>query len=161
MSEQTTNNSAMQVDTAMIRQLAELLDETQLTEIEVADGDRRIRVARQIMAAAPAAATYTAPSAAGPTPAAAQDGGEPVVAPRDHPGAVKSPMVGTAYLAGSPEAAPFVAVGDTVKAGDTLLIVEAMKVMNPIVATKPGKVAQILVDNGQPVEFDQPLVIVE
>ena len=161
MSEQTANNSAMQVDTAMIRQLAELLDETQLTEIEVADGDRRIRVARQVMAAAPTAATYAAPGAAGPTQAAAQDSGEPVIAPRDHPGAVKSPMVGTAYLAASPEAAPFVAVGDAVKAGDTLLIVEAMKVMNPIVATKPGKVAQILVDNGQPVEFDQPLVIVE
>lgn len=162
MSEKTSNSSAMQVDTAMIRQLAELLDETQLTEIEVADGDRRIRVARQIMAAAaPAAAAVAAPAANAPAPTAAADATAPAISPRDHPGAVKSPMVGTAYLAASPEAAPFVTVGDTVKAGDTLLIVEAMKVMNPIVATKPGKVAQVLVDSGQPVEFDQPLVIVE
>jgi acetyl-CoA carboxylase biotin carboxyl carrier protein len=83
------------------------------------------------------------------------------VAPADHPGAVKSPMVGTAYLAASPEAAPFVSVGDVVKDGDTLIIIEAMKVMNPITATRGGKVTQILIANGQPVEFAQPLVVIE
>lgn len=145
----------MQVDLGLVRQLAELLNETGLTEIEVEDDDRKIRVARggavvQVAAPAPAA---VAPAAA---PAAA-----PVVPAADHPGAVKSPMVGTAYLAASPEAPPFVSVGDSVKEGDTVLIIEAMKVMNPITALKGGVVKQILVENGQPVEFDQPLMVVE
>ncbi|MBB5685604.1 acetyl-CoA carboxylase biotin carboxyl carrier protein [Sphingobium boeckii] len=151
-----TNNTAMQVDPALVRQLAELLDETKLTEIEVQDGDRRIRVARTVSVAAaaplgyappPAAAGTEAPSAAAPTPAAVN--------------AVKSPMVGTVYLAAEPGATPFITVGATVKAGDTLVIIEAMKVMNPIIATAAGKVTAILIDNGQPVEFDQPLVVVE
>jgi acetyl-CoA carboxylase biotin carboxyl carrier protein len=156
------NGAAMQVDAGLVRQLAELLDATRLTEIEVQDGDRRIRVARTVsmaaapaVAMAPAAAVAAAPAAvAAAAPAAAAPAG-------DHPGTVKSPMVGTAYLAAEPGAAPFIATGKQVSAGETLLIVEAMKVMNPIVAPKAGKVVQVLVENGQPVEFDQPLVIVE
>ena len=149
----------MQVDIALVRQLAKLLNDTGLTEIEVEADDRKIRVARTMQGASVTmAAPVAAPVAvAAPAPVAA-----PVdVAPADHPGAVKSPMVGTAYLAASPEAAPFVSVGDTVKEGDTLIIIEAMKVMNPIVAPRGGKVTAILVANAQPVEFDQPLVIIE
>jgi acetyl-CoA carboxylase biotin carboxyl carrier protein len=148
----------MQVDVKLVRQLAELLNDTGLTEIEVEDNDRKIRVARtvQSVAVAAAPAAPAAPAAVAPAPAA------PVAAaPADHPGAVKSPMVGTVYLAPSPEAASFVNVGDTVKEGDTLLIIEAMKVMNPILAPRGGKVSQVLVANGQPVEFDQPLAIIE
>ena len=148
----------MQVDIKLVRQLAELLNETGLTEIEVEDDDRKIRVARTVQAAsvavaapAPAAAPAAAPVAAPAAP----------TAPADHPGALKSPMVGTVYLAASPEAAPFVSVGDSVKEGDTIVIIEAMKVMNPITATKGGKVTQVLVANGQPVEYDQPLVVIE
>lgn len=148
----------MQVDIKLVRQLAELLNETGLTEIEVEDDDRKIRVARTVQAAsvavaapAPAAAPAAAPVAAPVAP----------TAPADHPGALKSPMVGTVYLAASPEAAPFVSVGDSVKEGDTIVIIEAMKVMNPITATKGGKVTQVLVANGQPVEYDQPLVVIE
>jgi acetyl-CoA carboxylase biotin carboxyl carrier protein len=160
------SNGAMQVDVGLVGQLAELLDATRLTEIEVQDGDRRIRVARTVtMAAAPAMqmAAAPAPIAHAPTPvaAAAPAAAPALAAPADHPGLVKSPMVGTAYLAAEPGAAPFISVGKSVAAGETLLIVEAMKVMNPIVATKAGKVSQVLVENGQPVEFDQPLVIVE
>jgi len=150
------NAGSMQVDPALVRQLAELLNETQLTEIEVEDGDRKIRVART-MTAAPAVAV-AAPVAAAPVAAASA----PVAAPAgDHPGTVKSPMVGTAYLAPEPDAANFVSVGDTIKQGDTLLIIEAMKVMNQIVAPRAGKVTAILVESGQPVEFDQPLIVVE
>lgn len=149
----------MQVDIALVRQLAKLLNDTGLTEIEVEADDRKIRVARTMQGASVTmAAPAAAPAAvAAPAPVAAQAD----VAPADHPGAVKSPMVGTAYLAASPEAAPFVSVGDTVKEGDTLIIIEAMKVMNPITATRGGKVTQILIANGQPVEFDQPLVVIE
>ena len=151
------STGTMQVDVKLVRQLAELLDETKLSEIEVEDGGRKIRVARTMTAVAAPAQAFAAPAAA-TAPAAA-----PVAAlpPADHPGTIKSPMVGTAYLAPSPEAAPFVSVGATVAEGDTLVIVEAMKVMNPILAPRAGKVAQILVSAGQPVEFDQPLVIVE
>lgn len=155
----TADNGSMQVDTDLVRKLAELLDETHLTEIEVQDGDRRIRVARTVTmtAAAPlAAAPAPAPvAAAAPVPVAA-------VAPAgDHPGTIKSPMVGTAYLSASPGSKPFVAVGAQVAAGDTLVIIEAMKVMNPIVSPRAGRVTALLVDNAQPVEFDQPLVVVE
>jgi acetyl-CoA carboxylase biotin carboxyl carrier protein len=151
------SNGAMQVDAGLVRQLAELLDATRLTEIEVQDGDRRIRVARTVsMAAAPAMQM-----AAAPAPVAAPVAAPALAAPTDHPGLVKSPMVGTCYLAAEPGAAPFIAPGKQIAAGETLLIVEAMKVMNPIVATRAGKVTQVLVENGQPVEFDQPLVIVE
>jgi acetyl-CoA carboxylase biotin carboxyl carrier protein len=159
-----TQRTAMQVDPALVRQLAELLDDTRLTEIEVQDGDRRIRVVRTVAvpAAAPVVAS-AAPAAAAPSPTAAPaaPAPAPAVSEGPHPGTVKSPMVGTAYLAASPEAKPFIAVGQQVAAGDTLLIVEAMKVMNPIVAPKAGTIRSILIDNGSPVEFDQPLLIVE
>lgn len=150
---------AMQIEADLVRQLAELLDETQLSEIEVQDGDRRIRVARtlSVSAAAPVptvSAPAATPAAAAPAPIADPAGG-------DHPGTVKSPMVGTVYLAADPESASFVTVGDTVAAGATLLIVEAMKVMNSIAAPRAGTVKAVLVENGQPVEYDQPLVIVE
>ena len=146
----------MQVDIKLVRQLAELLNETGLTEIEVEDDDRKIRVARTLQAASVAVAAPAPVAAAAPAAA-------PVAptAPADHPGALKSPMVGTVYLAASPEAAPFVSVGDTVKEGETIVIIEAMKVMNPITATKGGRVTQVLVSNGQPVEYDQPLVVIE
>lgn len=152
--------SAMQVDPELVRQLAVLLDDTNLTEIEVQDGERRIKVARNITVAAvaPAYAPPAAPAAA-PAPTAAAPAAEAPSA--DHPGAVKSPMVGTVYLAAEPGAKPFSAVGDKVSAGQTLLIVEAMKVMNAIPSPRAGTIKAILVDNGQPVEFDQPLVVVE
>lgn len=159
MAEEKNNAGAMHVDIELVRQLAAVLDDTQLTEIEVEDGERRVRVARTVTAAP--AAVHMAPAAAAPAPAA------PVAAPAEAPvaaaakNAVKSPMVGTAYLSPNPEAKPFVAVGQKVVAGDTLLIIEAMKVMNPIHAPAAGTVAAILVENGQPVEFDQPLVVVE
>ncbi len=151
-------SNAMQVDTKLVRELAALLDSTHLSEIEVQDGERRIRVARQMtgaVAAAPVAyAAPAAPVAASPAEAVVDD-------VRKHPGLVKSPIVGTAYLTPEPGAAPFVSVGASVKAGDTLLIIEAMKVMNTITAPKAGKVAQILVNNEAPVEYDQPLVVIE
>lgn len=157
MSEKT-QGSAMQVDPELVRQLAVLLDETNLTEIEVQDGDRKIRVARNVAIAA--AAPVYAPAAA--APAAAPAAAAPVAAaPADHPGAVKSPMVGTAYLSAEPGSRAFVSPGDKVTVGQTLLIVEAMKVMNSIAAPRGGTVKAVLVENGQPVEYDQPLVIVE
>ncbi len=146
----------MRVEIDLVKQLASLLDETNLTEIEVHDGDRAIRVARG--AAAPmAVAAAPAPAAAAPAaPAAA-----PASAAAEHPGAVRSPMVGTAYLAPEPGAPDYVTVGKAVKEGETLLIIEAMKVMNPITAHKAGVVKAILIANEQPVEYDQPLVIIE
>jgi len=155
MSDKT--GSAMQVDPDLVRQLATLLDDTRLTEIEVQDGDRRIRVVRNISVSAQALslAAPAAPIAAPAQPAPAD------VPAADHAGAVKSPMVGTVYLAADPTARPFVQPGDKVAAGATLLIVEAMKVMNPILSPRAGTVKAVLVDNGQPVEYDQPLVIVE
>jgi acetyl-CoA carboxylase biotin carboxyl carrier protein len=149
---------AMHVDIELVRQLAAVLDETQLTEIEVEDGDRRVRVARTVTAAPTMqyAAPAAAPAAAAP---AAAEVGAP--APAAAANAVKSPMVGTAYLKPNPEAKHFVSVGDKVAAGDTLLIIEAMKVMNAIHAPVAGTVKAILIENGQPVEFDQPLVVVE
>ena len=152
---------AMHVDIELVRQLAAVLDETQLTEIEVEDGERRVRVARTVTAAP--AVQYAAPA---PTPApvavaasAAAGAGAP--APAAAANAVRSPMVGTAYLKPNPEAKTFVGVGDKVAAGDTLLIIEAMKVMNAIQAPAAGTVKAILNENGQPDEFDQPLVVVE
>ena len=148
----------MRIDTSLVRELAELLTANALTEIEVEDGDRKIKVRRDLApaisapAAAPAAA---APAPAAPAPAAAQAQEEEIAGET-----VKSPMVGTAFLSPEPGAKPFVSVGDAVKAGDTLLIVEAMKVMNPITAPAGGVVRKIMVSDGQPVEFDQPLVIV-
>ncbi|KPF91191.1 acetyl-CoA carboxylase biotin carboxyl carrier protein subunit [Novosphingobium sp. AAP83] len=149
----------MAIDGKLVRELAELLAETGLSEIEVEDGDRKIRVARQLTAAPVQhfAAAAPAPVAA---PAAAAPAAAPVAAPVVDANAVKSPMVGTCYLAGEPGVPNFVSVGQTVKAGDTLLIIEAMKVMNPIVAPNAGTVTAILVENAQPVEFDQPLVVI-
>jgi acetyl-CoA carboxylase biotin carboxyl carrier protein len=152
------DTGAMRIEADLVRQLAELLDTTQLTEIEVQDGDRKVRVART--AAAVAAPTHYQPAPAAASAPAAPAASE-VAAPAGNANAVKSPMVGTCYLSGEPSAPPFVTVGKAVAAGDTLLIVEAMKVMNPILAPSAGTVKAILVDNGQPVEFDQPLVVVE
>jgi len=148
------NTHAMQVDTALIRELAELLDETKLTEIEVEDGARKIRVARAMTAAAAPAAIMQAPASA--AAAQTESATAPVAA-----NAVRSPMVGTVFLAAEPGAKPFASVGDSVAQGQTLLIIEAMKVMNPIAAPRAGKVTGVLVDNGQPVEFDQPLIVIE
>ena len=146
-----------EMDTEFIRKLAKLLDETNLGEIEMADGDRRIRVARPTIAA-PAAV----PVAAVPIAVTGPGSAAPVASDMSkHPGAVKSPMVGTAYLAPEPGKPNFVAVGDEVTKGQTLVIIEAMKTFNPIKAPKAGTVAQILIDNAQPVEFEQPLMIVE
>ena len=144
-------------DSALVRELALLLDETSLTEIEIERAGLRVRVARNISIAAsvPTAVHAVAAPAAVAVPAAA------ATDLAKHPGAVPSPMVGTAYWAPEPGAKPFVEVGTKVTAGQTLLIIEAMKVMNPIHATSAGTVKAILVDNGQPVEFDQPLVVVE
>ena len=161
MSEENKKN--MHVDIELVRQLAAVLDETNLTEIEVEDGDRKVRVARKVNAA-PVAYAAPAPIAAAPLAAAAVPASmpsDPASITPAHENAVKSPMVGTAYLDAEPGAKPFIAVGSQVKAGDTLVIVEAMKVMNPIAAPHGGTVKAILIENGQPVEFDQPLVVVE
>ena len=151
--------AGMKVDTRLVRQLADMLAETGLTEIEVEDGDRKIRVVRNMAPAgtvqpAPAPVVATAP----PAPAVPTADAAPAAPASAN--ALRSPMVGTAYLSSEPGADPFVRVGDKVKAGDTLLIIEAMKVMNPIAATAAGTVQQILIENAQPVEFDQPLVVV-
>lgn len=153
-------SSGMNVDTTLVRELAELLAETGLTEIEVEDGDRKVRVARGggMMMAAPVPAMMPAPTAAPAAPSAAPAAPEPA---GDVAGALKSPMVGTAYLSAEPGAAAFVKVGDSVSEGQTLLIIEAMKVMNPIAAPAAGTVTAVLVENGQPIEFDQPLIVVE
>ena len=152
-----SRSGGMNIDRKLVRELAELLNETGLTEIEVEDGDRKIKVARnaaavQMVAPAPLTAPAAAPAmpmtAAAPEPAAID------------PGALKSPMVGTCYLSAEPGSTPFIAVGQQVKAGDTLVIIEAMKVMNPITATSAGTIKAILVENAQPVEYDQPLVVI-
>lgn len=161
MTEKT--EQAMKVDVDLVRQLAELLDATALTEIEVEHGDRKIRVARKAAPAAPMAYA-PAPAAAAPAPVAAA----PIAAalpaeaatPAVSANAVKSPMVGTVYLSAEPGAKPFASIGQKVAAGDTLLIVEAMKVMNPITATAAGTVTAVLVENGQPVEYGEPLLII-
>ncbi len=152
-------------DSKKIRELAKLLDETNLSEIEIENNGTRIRVARQMTAAgSPVASTGAiapaAPSAppAAPTAEASSDGGEDL---SNHPGAVTSPMVGTAYLAPEPGAAAFCKTGDTVSEGQTLFIVEAMKTMNPITAHKSGKISKICISDGQPVEFGEALAIID
>ncbi len=151
-----------EMDTEFIRKLAKLLEETNLGEIEMADGDRRVRVARPVAVAPTVVAHAAAPAPSGaalPGPAvAASPAGTDL---SKHPGVVKSPMVGTAYLSPEPGKPVFVNVGDKVNAGQTLLIIEAMKTFNPIKSPKAGTVAQVLIDNAQPVEFGQPLMIVE
>ena len=145
------------VDHKLIHELTKLLDETGLTEIEIEQNGQRVRVARSAVAAAPAPARAVSQPA--PQPVA-----ESAAAPLDpakHPGVVISPMVGTAYVSPEPGAKPFIEVGATVKAGETLLIIEAMKTMNQIPAPRAGTVIQILFEDGQPVEFGEPLVIIE
>jgi acetyl-CoA carboxylase biotin carboxyl carrier protein len=152
----------LNIDKKAIRDLAEIMNETGLGEIEIENGDHRLRVSRGSSAAAPemmqAVVPAAAPAAVTPAPAAAP---APAADASSHPGAVKSPMVGTVYLSPEPGAAPFVRPGDTVSQGQTLLIVEAMKTMNPIAAPKAGKVVELLVSNEEPVEFGQPLAIIE
>jgi acetyl-CoA carboxylase biotin carboxyl carrier protein len=163
MTEVKASGGAMRVDTDLIRQLADLLSEHDLSEIEVEDGDRRIAVKRAPTVAPPAAAATT-PSSAAPAPPPPPTSAPASAVAEDaaaHPGAVKSPMVGTVFLATEPGAAPFVSAGVEVKAGDTLLIIEAMKVMNPIPAPRAGTVKQVCVQDAQPVEFDQVLAIIE
>lgn len=157
-------------DSQVIKDLAELLNATGLTEIEIESSGMRIKVARSgghaattyVPAPPPVETPVAAPAGAQvSTEAAASSESAPAEDPATHPGAVKSPMVGTAYLSPEPGAAAFIKVGDTVSEGQTLLIVEAMKTMNPITAPRAGKITQIIVQNEQPVEFDQPLVIIE
>jgi acetyl-CoA carboxylase biotin carboxyl carrier protein len=149
--------SEKSVDSALIRELALLLDETNLTEIEIERAGLRVRVARNISVAASMPSNY-APAAGAPVAAS----GSPQVADiAKHPGVVPSPMVGTAYWASEPGAKPFVEVGSKVTAGQTLLIIEAMKTMNQIPSPRDGTVTQILIEDGQPVEFGEPLVIIE
>ena len=154
------------VDHETIRELAELLHETGLTEIEVSREGTSIRVVRTDRATAPAIPSLAGPPAATATPATnpAPTPTEDAAAARDpgnHPGLVRSPMVGTAFRGPEPGAAPFVGVGDQVREGQTLIIVEAMKTMNQIPAPRTGTVSDILVDDGQPVEYDEPLLIIE
>jgi acetyl-CoA carboxylase biotin carboxyl carrier protein len=146
----------MKIDHDAIRNLANLLTETDLTEIEIAEGDKRIRVTRTISVQA-----ITAPAPAPAVTPANSSAKVAAITPENHPGAVKSPMVGTVYLQSEPGAPRFVAKGAVVKAGDTLVIIEAMKVMNPIKAERGGIVVDILVEDSQPVEFGQALVIIE
>jgi acetyl-CoA carboxylase biotin carboxyl carrier protein len=144
------------VDEEMVRSLARLLDETRLTEIEIEQGGLRVRVARQ---AAPAAVAVAAPE--GPRALPAINAHPAAADPADHPGVITSPMVGTAYRSPEPGAKAFCEVGTVVKAGDTLLIIEAMKTMNQIPAPKAGTVMQILFEDAQPVEFGEPLMVIE
>jgi acetyl-CoA carboxylase biotin carboxyl carrier protein len=147
-----TSSATPLVDHELIHELTKLLDETGLTEIEIEHNGQRVRVAR-VAAAAPAAPRTTVAPA--PPPVAAP------LDPAKHPGVVISPMVGTAYGSPEPGAKPFIEIGSLVKAGDTLLIIEAMKTMNQIPAPRAGSVIQILFEDGQPVEFGEPLVIIE
>jgi len=155
----------MRIDPALVRELAQLLSDNELTEIEVQDGDRRIKVTREpaaVLAAPAQMAPQMAPALTAPPMHGKEDvGGSPAAAQDEISGTtVKSPMVGTAYMSPEPGAKPFIEVGATVKAGDTLCIVEAMKVMNPITAPEAGTIRKIMVADAQPVEFDQPLVII-
>jgi acetyl-CoA carboxylase biotin carboxyl carrier protein len=145
-----------ELDSDLIRKLAALLDETGLSELEYATQALRVRVAKnqggtQVLMAPPMGLPAAAAAAAPAAPAAVAD----------HPGAITSPMVGTAYVAAEPGSAPFVKLGDAVRQGQTLLIIEAMKVMNPLTAPKAGKVTQILVRDGQPIEFGEVLMVIE
>lgn len=142
----------------LIRQLADLLNETGLSEIEIERSGLKVRVARTLTVSAAMPMAAAATGVAGSAPAAA---GAAAADPSKHPGAVKSPMVGTAYRAPEPGAASFIEIGSRVNQGDTLLIIEAMKTMNQIPAPKGGTVSAILFENGQPVEFGEPLVIIE
>ena len=153
-----------EIDTDLVRALADILNDTDLTEIEVERDDLKIRVAREVTMAAPvqyAAAPAAAPVAAAPAAPQAAMPSDPATIVARSGEEVKSPMVGTAYLQASPEAPPFVQPGDKVKKGQTLLIVEAMKTMNPIQSPRDGVVKEVLVGDAQPVEFGEPLVLLE
>jgi len=158
------DKGAMRIDPALVRELAQLLSDNELTEIEVQDGERRIKVARDpapvIAAAAAPVAHAAAPALTAPPMHGKEDIGAAPAAEEVSGNVVKSPMVGTAYMSSEPGAKPFIEVGQAVKAGDTLCIVEAMKVMNPITAPEAGTIKKIMVSDAQPVEFDQPLVII-
>jgi acetyl-CoA carboxylase biotin carboxyl carrier protein len=165
------------IDPALLRTIAELVAESDLTEFEVEKGDLRIRAARTpAPVSLPATVTIAAPhtpQAYAPAPVAAAPAPAPAAAPKpapapvveesyaDHPGAVKSPMVGTAYLRPNPDAKPFIEIGTRVSAGDKLLLIEAMKTFNDIVAPKSGVVTAIIVEDGQPVEYGEPLLVIE
>ena len=151
----------MKIDVKAIKELADILNETGLTEVEVADGDKIIRVSKggTVISSAAAAPAISMPSDPAMPQKASLDA--PDTTACSHPGAVKSPMVGTAYLKPSPDAPEFIKKGDNISAGDTLVIIEAMKVMNPIKADKSGTITQILVSDSQPVEFGDVLVVIE
>lgn len=155
----------MKIDEDAIRKLAELLDETDLTEIEVSEGDQAIRVSRNggpVMAAHAASAPAPAPQMeSDPTAPTQANMDAPSNVTQDHPGAVISPMVGTVYLQPEPDAPSFVSVGANVQEGDTLVIVEAMKVMNPVKAHRSGTIQKILIENGQPIEYGDVLMLIE
>ena len=158
MARQPADKPSKSDDSALIRELALLLDETSLTEIEIERAGLRLRVARNISIAAAMPAPVIA---AAPVAAAAASAAVGAADLSKHPGAVTSPMVGTAYWAPEPGAKPFIDVGSKVSVGQTILIIEAMKTMNQIPSPRAGTVTQILVEDGQPVEFGEPLVIIE
>ena len=149
-----TKTEPASADSALIRELAGLLDETHLTEIEIERAGLRVRVARNVTVAASVPASHSAAPASAAAPTAPADIAK-------HPGMVPSPMVGTVYWASQPGARPFVDVGSKVKVGDTLVIIEAMKTMNQIPSPRAGTVTQILCEDGQPVEYGEPLVVIE
>lgn len=162
MSDNNSNDSKPGFDRDLIKDLAALLDETNLSEIEVEQSGLRLRVARQINAAPAVVAAAPAVVAAAPVaPAASEETTGTTGGWETHPGVVKSPMVGTIYLSPEPDTPAFIKVGDTVSEGQTLLIVEAMKTMNFIPAPKAGKITQLLIEDGQPIEYDEPLVVIE
>lgn len=167
MSHSSKDSHEVGIDAKLVRRLAQMLTETDLSEIEVEKGDLRIRVARTITAAtvtvaapAPAHAVVAPPPAAAAAPAPSASAAA-VLDAGLHPGAVSSPMVGTAYRRPSPDAKAFVEIGSQVKAGDKVLLVEAMKTFNEIVAPRAGTVTAILVEDGQPVEYGEPLLVIE
>ncbi len=150
------------IDPELVRELAKILDESGLSEIEVEHGELRLRLARTLtMAPAPAAPVHQSFQATLPTEGPRAAPPAPAPSPAAHPGMVPSPMVGTAYLSAEPGAAPFIKVGDTVTEGQTLLVVEAMKTFNPIPAPRAGKITAILIVDAHPVEFGEPLLILE
>jgi len=155
------SRSRSPIDPKLVRELADILRETELSEIDVEHDDLRLRIARQLTAA-PVAQTVAVAAPAAAAPAAAPVAAAPAAAAApagDKPGTVKSPMVGTAYLKPNPDSSNFVSVGAAVKKGDTILLVEAMKTFNPITAEKDGTVSEILVEDGQPVEYGEPLFV--
>jgi acetyl-CoA carboxylase biotin carboxyl carrier protein len=163
-----SNTSRPQIDSKLVRELADILNDTELTEIEVEKGELRIRVAREVHAAPMhyAPAPQAAPAAPQPAPASAASSPPETPAssgaadPKSHPGAVTSPMVGTVYVRPSPDAEQFKKPGDSVKEGETILLIEAMKTFNPITAPKSGKLMELLVDDAQPVEYGEALFII-